>query len=128
MLTVGAAGGPKIITQVVLTIVRQIDLGQSLPDAVGRPRFHHQWRPNVVTYEKDLADGYIDGLRQRGHALDEIDSGGITRRSPSTMRKVWRSATRAGSSIGVSDPRGYGKAAGDSDSRNAQQKRPDLNL
>jgi gamma-glutamyltranspeptidase/glutathione hydrolase len=104
ILTVGAAGGPKIITQVVLAIVRHLDFGQPLPEAVGAPRFHHQWRPNVVTYEKDLAKGYVEGLRKRGYELEEIDSGGITQAI---------AVDRAGKFIGVSDPRGYGKAEGE---------------
>jgi gamma-glutamyltranspeptidase/glutathione hydrolase len=104
VLTVGAAGGPKIITQVVLAIVRHVDLGQSLPEAVGGPRFHHQWRPNVVTYEKDLAPGFVIGLQQRGHQLEEVDSAGITQAI---------AVDRSGKLIGVSDPRGHGKAAGE---------------
>ena len=35
VMTVGAAGGPKIITQALLAIVRRLDFGQSLADAVG---------------------------------------------------------------------------------------------
>jgi gamma-glutamyltranspeptidase/glutathione hydrolase len=104
ILTVGAAGGPKIITQVVLAIVRHLDFEKPLPEAVGAPRFHHQWRPNVVTYEKGLATGYVEGLRKRGYELEEIDSGGITQAI---------AVDRAGKFIGVSDPRGYGKAEGE---------------
>jgi gamma-glutamyltranspeptidase/glutathione hydrolase len=104
ILTVGAAGGPKIITQVVLAIVRHLDFGQPLQEAVGAPRFHHQWRPNVVTYEKALANSYVEGLRQRGYELEEIDSGGITQAI---------GIDPSGELVGVSDPRGYGKAAGE---------------
>ncbi len=104
VLTVGAAGGPKIITQVVLTIVRHLDFGQSLPYAVASPRFHHQWRPNVVTYEKDLTKGYVEVLRNRGHDMEEIGSGGITQAI---------GIDPSGTLVGVSDPRGYGKAAGE---------------
>jgi gamma-glutamyltranspeptidase/glutathione hydrolase len=104
VLTVGAAGGPKIITQVVLAILRQIDLEQSLADAVDRPRIHHQWRPNVVTYEKGLDESVIDGLRTRGHKLDEVTGAGRTQAI---------AATDNGKLIGTSDPRGYGKALGE---------------
>jgi gamma-glutamyltranspeptidase/glutathione hydrolase len=104
ILTVGAAGGPKIITQVVLSILRQIDLEQSLPDAVERPRLHHQWRPNVVTYEKGLDQSVVDGLRTRGHELDEVTGAGRTQAI---------AATDDGKLIGASDPRGYGKALGE---------------
>jgi gamma-glutamyltranspeptidase/glutathione hydrolase len=104
VLTVGAAGGPKIITQVVLAILRRIDLKQSLADAVDRPRIHHQWRPNVVTYEKGLDQSVVDGLRTRGHKLDEVTGAGRTQAI---------AATTDGKLIGTSDPRGYGKAAGE---------------
>jgi gamma-glutamyltranspeptidase/glutathione hydrolase len=104
ILTVGAAGGPKIITQVVLTIVRHLDFEQPLPNAVAGPRFHHQWRPDVVSYEKDLPAGLLEELRQRGHELRELDSGGITQAI---------AVGRSGRLIGVSDPRGQGIAAGE---------------
>jgi gamma-glutamyltranspeptidase/glutathione hydrolase len=104
VLTAGAAGGPKIITQVVLAILRQIDLEQSLADAVERPRIHHQWRPNVLTYEKGLDQTVIDGLRRRGHKLDEVTGAG---------RSQAIAATSDGKLIGTSDPRGNGKAFGE---------------
>jgi gamma-glutamyltranspeptidase/glutathione hydrolase len=115
ILTVGAAGGPKIITQVVLTIVRYLDLRQPLPQAVAGPRFHHQWRPDVVSYENDLPEDLIDGLEQRGHELKEIDSGGITQAiGIDNWDKLFDiDDTRARKLIGVSDPRGRGKAAGE---------------
>ena len=37
-----------------------------------------------MSYEKGLAEAYVEGLRQRGHKLDEIDSGGITQ-----ARRAW---------------------------------------
>jgi gamma-glutamyltranspeptidase/glutathione hydrolase len=104
VFTVGAAGGPKIVTQVVLAILRQIDLKQSLIDAVARPRIHHQWRPNVVTYERGLDQSVIDGLRKRGQELEEVTGAG---------RSQAIAATGDGKLVGTSDPRGYGKAAGE---------------
>jgi gamma-glutamyltranspeptidase/glutathione hydrolase len=102
-LTVGAAGGPKIITQVVLTILRVLDFRRPLADAVAEPRFHHQWRPNVVMYESGLDKAIVDGVRERGHNVEEIGSGGRT-------QAIARDSK--GRLIGVSDPRGNGKAAG----------------
>jgi gamma-glutamyltranspeptidase / glutathione hydrolase len=104
VLTVGAAGGPKIITQVVLAILRQVDLKHSLADSVERPRIHQQWRPNVVTYEKGLDQSVIDGLRARGHALDEVTGAGRTQAI---------AIANDGKLVGTSDPRGNGKAAGE---------------
>lgn len=69
VLTVGAAGGPTIITQALLTIVRTIDLGQPLLSAVQGPRFHHQWKPDQVQIERDLNQGLRASLQARGHLL-----------------------------------------------------------
>jgi gamma-glutamyltranspeptidase/glutathione hydrolase len=103
VLTVGAAGGPKIITQVALTILRTFDFDRPLAEAVDEARFHHQWRPNLVTYEEGLDEKIVEGLRDRGHNVEEIKSGGRT-------QAIVRDS--AGKLIGVADPRGGGKAAG----------------
>jgi gamma-glutamyltranspeptidase/glutathione hydrolase len=103
ILTVGAAGGPKIITQVVLTIIRRFDFDLPLPEAVEGPRFHHQWRPNLVTYERGLDEAIVEGLRERGHNVEEIRSGGRTQAI---------AVAPDGKLIGVADPRGNGTAAG----------------
>jgi gamma-glutamyltranspeptidase len=57
----------------------------------------------VVTYERGLDAGIVEGLRQRGHNVEEIGSGGRTQ------------AIALGSDgklIGVADERGNGKAGG----------------
>ena len=104
VMTVGAAGGPKIITQVLLAIVRVLDFDQSLADAIEGRRFHHQWRPNVVSYEKGMKPEIVEALRERGHNVEEVESGG---RSQAIM------VGKDGKLIGVADPRSGGKAAGD---------------
>ena len=103
VLTVGAAGGPKIITQVLLTIMRVFDYQQSLPEAIEGRRFHHQWRPNVVSYEKGLDEKVVEGLRDRGHNVEELESAG---------RAQAIGIDAAGKLVGVADPRSAGKAAG----------------
>ena len=104
VLTVGAAGGPKIITQALLTIMRVIDYEQSLEEAVGGKRFHHQWRPNAVSYETGFDEKIVEGLRDLGHNVEDIGSGG---RTQAIM------VDSSGKLVGVSDPRTNGKAAGE---------------
>jgi gamma-glutamyltranspeptidase/glutathione hydrolase len=104
IMTVGAAGGPKIITQVLLAIIRVFDFDQSLPDALGHPRFHHQWRPKAVMYESELAPEIVEGLRNRGHNVEDVGSAG---------RSQAIALGDDGRLIGVADPRGRGTAAGD---------------
>lgn len=103
IMTLGAAGGPKIITTVLLTIIRTIDFDEPLPEAVAGPRIHHQWRPNAVMHERDLDSKLIEGLKQRGHELQNIGSGG---------REQAVGLTAEGKFIGVADPRSEGTAAG----------------
>ncbi len=103
VLTLGAAGGPKIITQVVLTIIRQIDLGQSLAEAVGGPRFHHQWRPDRLYVEATVPIDWRNRLRALGHVVEQIDHVGVTQ----AVRRLTDGRLQA-----VSDPRVPGRARG----------------
>ena len=100
VLTAGAAGGPKIITQVVQAIVRRLDFGQSLKDAIAAPRIHHQWRPDSVLAEGSLPDEVLSGLRERGHEIVNISASGVT-------QAIAREAD--GKLVGVHDPRVPGK-------------------
>lgn len=104
VFTVGAAGGPKIVTQVLLAIVRQIDFDMRLDEAIGAPRIHHQWRPDVLSIESELDPSLQDGLTERGHKLVELGSGGVT--------QAIRWLPEEGMFWGVHDPRVPGKAAG----------------
>jgi gamma-glutamyltranspeptidase / glutathione hydrolase len=102
VMTVGAAGGPKIITQVLQAIVRRLDFGQSLVDAVGAPRIHHQWRPEVLTIEEAMPEETVKKLEAFGHTIDKVDSAGVTQAIEINSK---------GELTGVFDPRVPGKAA-----------------
>ncbi len=78
VMSVGAAGGPKIITQVLLAIVRHLDYGQSLRDALAQPRFHHQWRPDRVLVEETADREFIRALEARGHQVTTGKSVGVS--------------------------------------------------
>ncbi len=100
VMTVGAAGGPKIITQVLLAITRCLDFDQSLSQAISGPRFHHQWRPDTVLVEDATDDEVVAGLERSGHKVERIQHSGITQ----AIR-----LTESGELIGVHDPRVPGK-------------------
>ncbi len=103
ILTVGAAGGPKIITQSLLAIVRCLDFGESLEQAVAGKRFHHQWRPDSLMIEQGTRLEDVDTLMNLGHTLSYLTSAGVTQ----AIRKK-----PDGTLEGVHDPRIPGKAAG----------------
>jgi gamma-glutamyltranspeptidase/glutathione hydrolase len=102
VMTVGAAGGPRIITQVLLAIVRRIDLGLPVERAVGDARFHHQWSPDVLYVERKLERKLLSGLAARGHMV-ESGGGGVCQAI---------AVNEQGGLQGVHDPRVPGKAAG----------------
>ena len=51
MLATGSPGGSTIITTVLQVVINVLDHGMDVSDAVGMPRFHHQWMPDRVVYE-----------------------------------------------------------------------------
>jgi len=55
LIAIGAAGGPKIISQVLLSLVNMLDLGLDPAQALARPRIHHQWFPDELMCENTLA-------------------------------------------------------------------------
>ncbi|MDB6108903.1 MAG: gamma-glutamyltransferase 1 [Pedosphaera sp.] len=104
MLALGAAGGPTIISQVVLALVNMLDLGQPPEVAIAQPRFHHQWSPDELSVEKSMPAALQSALAARGHNLKVKEIIGVT-------QIVGR--TRDGKSfVGVADPRASGRAEG----------------
>ena len=75
VLVTGSPGGPTIINTVLQVITNVIDHGLSVMQAVEAPRIHHQWLPDVLTYERSgLSAATAAALRAKGHALKERDS------------------------------------------------------
>jgi len=102
VLSVGAAGGPTIISQTLLAILRTVDFGQAPGDALRGPRFHHQWRPDELHVEAALGDEVIAALRAKGHTV-------VVEPSIGAAQAV---GLEAGALVGAADPRGEGSAAG----------------
>jgi gamma-glutamyltranspeptidase/glutathione hydrolase len=50
-MTVGSPGGSTIITSVLQTILNVYEYNLSMQEAVNAPRFHHQWLPDLITFE-----------------------------------------------------------------------------
>lgn len=103
VLIIGAAGGPTIITQVLLGVVRAIDFGQTPAQALAGPRFHHQWQPDVLRIEREVPAGTRAALEKRGHKLNVVSGIGVS-------QAIARAAD--GTFTGAADPRTQGSAAG----------------
>ncbi len=78
VMTVGAAGGPTIITQVVQALINHLDLGKPLYEAVATPRVHHQWKPAQLYVENTLAPEIRTGLEAKGHKTKTMGPYGST--------------------------------------------------
>ncbi len=107
VMTLGAAGGPTIISQVVQAIIHTIDHDASLM-TLAVPRIHHQWRPNVMVVEQTLDEAIIERLRARGHEVEVRPVFGATQgvqRSPA-MPMAGR---LDGWIVGFTDPRVQGR-------------------
>ena len=51
-LLIGSPGGRKIINTVLQVISNVVDFRMDLGEAIGAPRFHHQWLPDILYVEK----------------------------------------------------------------------------
>jgi gamma-glutamyltranspeptidase/glutathione hydrolase len=72
VLVLGSPGGPRITTTVLQTMLNIIDFGLSPADAVAAPRVHHQWLPDILSYERGgIAVETVAALAERGHRLAE---------------------------------------------------------
>ena len=71
VFVLGSPGGPRIITAVLETLTNLIDFGLDPAVAVAAPRFHHQWLPDTLYYERDgLPPATLAALAERGHHLE----------------------------------------------------------
>ena len=71
-MVIGSPGGRTIINTVLLTILNVIEFGMNIQDAVDFPRFHHQWLPDRIEFEKNgISPDTLVLLNQRGHATGD---------------------------------------------------------
>lgn len=103
VLVLGTPGGSTIITTVAQIIVDIVDFCMSPSDAVSTARFHHQWLPDLIYYEKDaFPRALLEELGRRGHILEARESIGDAQ-----VIMIRQEET-----CGVSDPRGGGRSIG----------------
>src|SRR5690606_39082866 len=71
LAVLGAPGGSRIITEVLLGILAYDD-GLTAEQVAALPRFHHQWLPDKVYVEPDAFDAAtIATLEAMGHTVEE---------------------------------------------------------
>ncbi|MBP2282263.1 gamma-glutamyltranspeptidase/glutathione hydrolase [Flavobacterium sp. CG_23.5] len=71
-MTVGSPGGSTIITSVLQTILNVNEYSLSMQEAVNAPRFHHQWLPDLITFEPNTFDTKtFETLKSKGYLINE---------------------------------------------------------
>ena len=101
-MIVGSPGGSLITGMVLLATLDWMD-GKSAQQIVAAPRIHHQYQPDVLTYEAAALTAEEKAeLARRGHELRERETWG------NLQVITYDAATKAVSA--ASDPRGVGTA------------------
>lgn len=71
-MVVGTPGGSTIITSVLQTILNVYEYNLSMQKAVNAPRFHHQWLPDLITFEPNTFETKtIDKLKAKNYLINE---------------------------------------------------------
>jgi len=97
ILVLGGAGGPRIITSVLHTIIGVLDFNLSIGNALSLPRFHHQYRPEALFVESHIPNSHRNAMVNKGYKV-------INRQGLGTVRAIaWNENLKA--YVGAADPR-----------------------
>jgi len=112
-LVLGSPGGSTIITTVVNDLISVVDNGLNIQQAADAPRFHHQYLPDVLQFEKAFPVAPIETLKADGYVTKR--EGEFDEKTPG----VWGDSEliavdpKTGMLMGADDHRHhFGKAAG----------------
>lgn len=105
-MVVGTPGGSTIITSVLQTILNVYEFDMGMQESVEAPRFHHQWLPDMVSFEPDSFDStLLNTLRSKGYIILENNN-------PIIGKVDAILVLPDGKLEGGADPRGDDKAVG----------------
>lgn len=77
-MVTGSPGGRTIINTTLETIVNVVDFGMNAQEAIDAPRFHHQWLPDRIDYERQgFSPDTLRELERRGHTLRQGGGQGV---------------------------------------------------
>lgn len=69
-MVVGTPGGTTIPTSVYQSIVNVVDFKLNANISVNSPKFHHQWLPEMIAFEKNFPETTIDDLEKLGYKAE----------------------------------------------------------
>jgi gamma-glutamyltranspeptidase/glutathione hydrolase len=69
-MVTGSPGGRTIINTVTEIVLNATTFGMDVRGAVDAPRFHHQWMPDEVTFERNaIPDSTVERLTAMGYTV-----------------------------------------------------------
>ncbi|WP_294332750.1 gamma-glutamyltransferase [uncultured Chryseobacterium sp.] len=77
-MVVGTPGGTTIPTSIYQSIVDVVDFKLNANISVNSPKFHHQWLPEIVAFEKDFPETTISELEKLGYRTERWNQIGRT--------------------------------------------------
>jgi gamma-glutamyltranspeptidase/glutathione hydrolase len=111
ILVTGSPGGSTIINTVLEIITNVIDHKMPVMQAVEAPRFHNQWMPDLLFYERyGMSPDTIEKLKAMGYTVKQGTPWGANYQGDGeTVGVDWEK----GLLLGASDPRNAdGRAVG----------------
>jgi gamma-glutamyltranspeptidase/glutathione hydrolase len=69
-LVLGSPGGSTIITTVANDLISVVDNGLDIQAAADAPRFHHQYLPDTLQFEKAFPQEVVDAMSAVGYATE----------------------------------------------------------
>jgi len=112
-LVLGSPGGSTIITTVVNDLISVVDNGLNIQAAADAPRFHHQYLPDVLQFEKTFPVATVEAMKAAGYKTAQQSA--FDEKSPGTWgdSELIARDPKTGELMGGQDKRhGFGKAAG----------------
>ena len=107
-LVVGTPGGTTIPTSIFQALVNILEFNMNADDAINKPKFHHQWLPDVVSVEKDFPEIVTKQLEAMGYTVKPRSAWSRTEiiqiKNPSTLN---RTIIAVGDKRGDDDARGW---------------------
>lgn len=104
-LALGSPGGSTIPNTVLQVLLNALVYKMDVLQAVTSPRFHDQWKPDLLTFERvGFSSDTLAKLQQAGYPVSFRDSIGDCEAIAVDPESGWR--------FGASDPRADGKAVG----------------
>ncbi|HVG26095.1 MAG TPA: gamma-glutamyltransferase [Acidobacteriaceae bacterium] len=112
-LVLGSPGGSTITTTVANDIISVVDNGLDIQQTADAPRFHHQYLPDTLDFEKSFPHDVVDALKSQGYTVRQQST--FDEKAPGTWgdSELISVDPKTGELTGGQDGRHhFGKAAG----------------